>query len=283
MYKIATHEMWHFTTEGSKTVKRTTYYFRASTILVAVTAAALMAVLLLAQKPAEAGVVIGGDLCLSGDEICPPETYIIAGPSQNETRFANSDTFQFSSSESGSTFECKLDGAASFASCSSSTTYSALSDGPHTLEVRAKDPQGDVDPSPASRSWMVEASAPRVSSTSPVKGAAGVAPTANVTATFSEAMEASETNGDPSTITGKTFMLVELNADGTTKARVRGASVSYDASNKTATLDPASDLSLGATYKAVVTTGAQDLAGKFLDQMPATAGNQNKSWKFTVQ
>lgn len=252
---------------------RTTYYFRASTILVAVMVTALMAVLLLAQKPAEAGVIIDDGLCLSGPEICPPETSIIAGPSQNESVFADSATFGFSSSESDSTFECKLDTAASFASCASSTTYSALSDGPHTLQVRAKDPQGDVDPSRASRSWTVEASAPMVSNTSPVNRAAGVAPTADATATFSEAMNVS-------TITGRTFKLLRLNADGST-TRVT-ASVSYDASNKTVTLHPASDLSSGATYKAVVTTGAQDLAGKFLDQNRSKEGNQSKSWRFTV-
>lgn len=281
MYKIAAHEMWHFTTEGSKTVTRTTYYFRASTILVAVMAAALISVLLLAQKPAEAGLVIDDGLCLGGPDVCPPETYIISGPSQNETVLTDSATFGFSSSESGSTFECKLDAAASFASCPSSTTYSALSDGPHTLQVRARDPQGSVDATPASRSWTVEASAPRVSSTSPANRAMGVAPTANATATFSEAMDAITTDGDASTITSTTFKLLRLNVDGSTTKVT--ASVSYDASNKTATLDPASDLSSGATYKAVVTKGAQDLAGKFLDQMPATEGNQNKSWKFTVQ
>ena len=32
-----------------------------------------------------------------------------------------------------------------------------------------------------------------------------------------------------------------------------------------------------------MTTGAQDLAGDALDQKRNIAGNQNKSWKFTVQ
>jgi hypothetical protein len=32
-----------------------------------------------------------------------------------------------------------------------------------------------------------------------------------------------------------------------------------------------------------VTTGAQDLAGNALDQNPNIAGNQSKTWKFTVQ
>jgi hypothetical protein len=65
MDEIATDERWHFTTEGSKTVTRTTYYFRASTILVAVMAALTAAMLLVAQEPAKAGVPID-DGCLPG-------------------------------------------------------------------------------------------------------------------------------------------------------------------------------------------------------------------------
>jgi Bacterial Ig-like domain len=118
---------------------------------------------------------------------------------------------------------------------------------------------------------------PKVVSTSP----ATIATTANVTATFSEAMDASTTDGDPSTITATTFKLVRLNADGTT-TRVT-AVVSYAAATKKAILNPSSNLISGRTYKATVTTGAQDLAGNALDQNPNVAGNQNKSWKFKVQ
>jgi hypothetical protein len=50
-----------------------------------------------------------------------------------------------------------------------------------------------------------------------------------------------------------------------------------------ATVDPANLLKSGVTYKAVVTTGARDLAGNPLDQNPNKAGNQSKVWKFTVK
>jgi hypothetical protein len=86
-------------------------------------------------------------------------------------------------------------------------------------------------------------------------------------------MDASTTDGDPSTINGTTLKLVKLNANGT---RVT-ATVTYDAATKKAILDPSSDLSLGRTYKATVTSGAQDLAGNALDQKPNIAGNQSKS------
>jgi Tol biopolymer transport system component len=122
---------------------------------------------------------------------------------------------------------------------------------------------------------------PKVMSTSPANGAKRIAPGVNVTATFTETMDAIADDGDPSTINGTTFKLVRLNADGTT-TRVTAA-VSYDAATKKATLNPSSNLSSRWTYKATVTSGAQDLAGNALDQNPNIAGNQPKSWKFQVR
>src|SRR5215203_6158335 len=113
--------------------------------------------------------------------------------------------------------------------------------------------------------------APSVTSTSPAANATGVAPGANVTATFSEAMMASSINGT-------TFKLFKKGS--TTKI---GAAVSYDASTRTAKLDPTNNLRLGTTYKAVVTTGAKDLAGLQLDQNTTTTGLQQKTWSFTVR
>jgi Bacterial Ig-like domain len=95
-------------------------------------------------------------------------------------------------------------------------------------------------------------------------------------------MDASTTDGDPSTISSTTFKLVRLNADGTTTKVM--ATVSYAAATKKAILNPASNLSSRQTYKATVTTGAQDLAGNALDQdQTPSNGNQSKSWKFKVQ
>jgi N-acetylglucosamine-6-sulfatase len=113
---------------------------------------------------------------------------------------------------------------------------------------------------------------PRVTSTSPAANATGVAPGANFTATFSEAMMASSINGT-------TFKLFKKGS--TTKI---GAAVSYDASTRTAKLDPTNNLRLGTTYKAVVTTGAKDLAGLQLDQdQTPSNGLQQKTWLFTVR
>jgi uncharacterized delta-60 repeat protein len=93
-----------------------------------------------------------------GDDATPPETTINSGPSG----FARgtSASFDFSSSELGSTFECRLDGA-TYNGCVSPKSYSALPDGPHTFRVRATDSNGNVDPAPASRTWTVDTVSPQ--------------------------------------------------------------------------------------------------------------------------
>jgi hypothetical protein len=118
---------------------------------------------------------------------------------------------------------------------------------------------------------------PTVKSTVPASGATGISTVAPLTATFSEAMDATTTDGDPSTINGTTF-----------KLRVKGsttnlpADISYDPATRTATLNPTDTLGSGITYKAIVTTGAEDLAGNRLDQKATTAGLQQKAWTFTT-
>ena len=73
----------------------------------------------------------------------------------------------------------------------------------------------------------------------------------------------------------------KLSKAGTTT--VIEAAVSYDPTTKKATLNPAANLRRGAKYKAVVTTGATDLAGNKLDQNRSQSGLQQKSWTFTIR
>ena len=98
-----------------------------------------------------------------------------------------------------------------------------------------------------------------------------VAPAVNVKATFSEDMTASTTYK-------ATFTLRKQNATGFV-----AATVTYDLSTKTATLDPTNSLQRGATYKASVNLGAQDLAGNPLDQNESLSGSQRKDWTFKVR
>jgi len=127
-------------------------------------------------------------------------------------------------------------------------------------------PSPDPQPGP-----QPDTTAPRVTSTTPAPRATGVSPTVNVTAAFSEDMQAT-------TVNAQTF---ELFQNGSTTRLT--ATVSYDAATDKATLDPAGSLKSGVTYKAVIITSAKDLAGNALDQNPTKAGNQPKEWRFKVQ
>src|SRR5205814_6523019 len=67
----------------------------------------------------------------------------------------------FSSTEAGSTFECRVDGV-SWAPCASPDTLSpALAQGSHTFDVRSTDTAGNTDPTPVSSTWTVDTTAPQ--------------------------------------------------------------------------------------------------------------------------
>ena len=110
--------------------------------------------------------------------------------------------------------------------------------------------------------------APRVISTFPRDGGE-VGPAANIRATFSEEMR-------PASV----MNAFKLFRKGSTNQIA--AQVSYDAATDTATLNPTNNLRRGATYKAVVTTVAKDMAGNRLDQNSSKAGLQQKVWFFEI-
>ena len=123
------------------------------------------------------------------------------------------------------------------------------------------------------------ATPPKVDSTSPANGATQIAPGANVTATFSEKM-------DPLSITKSTFQLFKVNTDGST-TQITNVTVTPSTDGLKATLNPFGTsttlLAKSTKYKAVVTTGAKDLAGNQLDQNSSLSGLQQKSWTFTTR
>jgi hypothetical protein len=57
------------------------------------------------------------------------------------------------------TFRCRIDGA--LVPCGSALTTARLADGAHTTRVAAVDPAGNADPSPAVRTFTVDATAPQ--------------------------------------------------------------------------------------------------------------------------
>ena len=65
-------------------------------------------------------------------------------------------TFNFSSEDPTATFECSIDGGATWTACSSPHSVSGLAVGSHTFSVRAVDhPALNRDPTPATHSWTV--------------------------------------------------------------------------------------------------------------------------------
>ncbi len=83
-----------------------------------------------------------------------PETSIASGPS-NPTSFTSA-TLHFTGSDNATTvtFQCRLDSLA-FVPCSSPQTYTGLSLGSHTFEVRAVDFSGNTDLTPAVHAWTI--------------------------------------------------------------------------------------------------------------------------------
>jgi hypothetical protein len=137
-----------------------------------------------------------------------------------------------------------------------STTYTA------TVTTGVKDVAGNA--MVANYTWsfttVADTTRPTVTSVSPLSGATGVSLATQVTATFSEAMNAS-------TITSSTF---ELRNSGSLVA----ATVTYDSSTRQATLTPSVPLGYLTTYTATVTTGVKDVAGN--------AMASNYTWSFTT-
>lgn len=82
-----------------------------------------------------------------------PGTKIKSGPSG--TIGSRNATFRFASTEAGSSFQCKLDGKP-WRSCKSPKAYKNLREGKHTFRVKARDAAGNVDPTPARRTWRVD-------------------------------------------------------------------------------------------------------------------------------
>ena len=83
-----------------------------------------------------------------------PETTITAF-----TQTGHAAHVEFTATPASSTFQCSLDGSA-FAACVSPRDYSGLASGQHTFQVRAIEPGGTPDPTPAARTFTVVSDTP---------------------------------------------------------------------------------------------------------------------------
>jgi len=91
------------------------------------------------------------------EDSTPPTTTILTGPSG-----ATDDptpTFAFTSNDPTASAQCSLDNAP-YTPCASPLTTPALPEGAHTFTVGATDNAGNTDPTPATRAFTVDTSAP---------------------------------------------------------------------------------------------------------------------------
>ena len=143
----------------------------------------------------------------------PPDTTITSTP-DDPTNSTNA-SFQFSSTEVGSTFECQLD-SGGFSSCTSPEAYMGLSEGSHTFDVRATDSVGNTDPTPDSYTWEIDLTPPSVLSSVRADDNPTDAASVDFTVTFSES------------VTGVNGGDFSLNTTGVSGASISGVSGSGD-------------------------------------------------------
>ena len=165
-------------------------------------------------------------------------------------------------------------------SCSSSTTISisgnntitlvSLTDGTYsncTIVVRGS--TGYLSNILTITTFIVDTTAPTVSSISPSDNQSGVSITDNISVTFSEALDTTSvtTNTSNTTCSGS----FALSSDNFSSCLQMSSSPSISNSDKTFTVDPSDNLSYSTTYKIRVTTGVKDSAGNTLSSQYETS------------
>lgn len=110
-----------------------------------------------------------------------PDTVLLSGPSGATASSTATFTFVSPDAGSGATFQCSHMGAP-FTPCTSPQNFVGLGAGTHTFAVRVRDAVGNIDPTPATRAWIVDLEAPE---TTIVSGPAGLEPVASASFSFS--------------------------------------------------------------------------------------------------
>jgi hypothetical protein len=191
----------------------------------------------------------------------PPLTTITSGPSG-----ATNDptpTYGFSSSEPGSSFECRFD-SAPFAACSGSATHTAaspLADGDHTFEVRAVDQSENADPSPSMRSFTVDTVPPTTSITAGPTGPINdPSPTFSFSSTGGTSFQCRVDTGTYSACTSPKTIGPLVDGAHTFYVRAKDAAGNLDPSPETrsVTIDTAEVKISGSTLIVTAATGAKD-------------------------
>jgi hypothetical protein len=94
------------------------------------------------------------------EKACPSLPNTTIGTKPTDPTKSTEASFSFTATPAtGASFECKLDSAPDFTSCTSPKTYTGLGEGPHAFAVRAVNPAG-ADPTPASYTWQIDLTPP---------------------------------------------------------------------------------------------------------------------------
>jgi concanavalin A-like lectin/glucanase superfamily protein len=110
-----------------------------------------------------------------------PDTVLLSGPSGSVASTSATFTFLSPDAGPGATFQCSLDGAA-YVACTSPRDVAGLGEGAHAFAVRVRTAAGTLDPTPATRAWIVDLTPPDTAITS---GPSGLEPVASASFTFS--------------------------------------------------------------------------------------------------
>jgi hypothetical protein len=170
----------------------------------------------------------------------PPDTTVTSGPADGAGQNTRAVTFGLSTTDAGSTIACRLypsgtTTAPAFAPCTTAASFSAagLADGAYVFEARATDAVGNVDATPATRRFTVDATPPAVSfakapkrtvKTTKKKAKVVVAFTSEAGATFRCSLDGAAYTACPATLTLKvkigkhTLSVVAVDAAGNVSA-----------------------------------------------------------------
>ena len=162
-----------------------------------------------------------------------PETAIDSGPSGVVSNARPS--FSFSSTSRNVTFTCRFDTAA-FAPCTSPfQPATALTQGAHTFQVRAQDEAGNLEQTPAARTFTVDTIAPDTTATGPQGVITTRTPSVMVASTEANSTFACTLNNTPLPSCPASQQLGPL-ADGLYTFRARAKDVAGNEDGSPATL-----------------------------------------------
>ncbi|WP_026536020.1 Ig-like domain-containing protein, partial [Arthrobacter sp. H14] len=213
-------------------------------------------------NPATPRYLVSQTLTFTVDTAAPPVKIGTSRPS--DPSLDRTPTFRFSSTDPAASFACQLlpSNRAWDKTCASPKTYDAQINGDYTFKVRATDAAGNTSV-PASYAWRIgrtDTFIPKVVSRTPGSNATGVIRAANTTVEFNERVGG---------INGTSFSLKKA----ATGAKV-SATVNYNATTRTATLNPRFTLAANTRFTASLGSAIKDKAGNPL---------KITSWTFTTK